>query len=77
VDGLDAVRLWREHQRGAHGALETLLAYNAADVLSLELLCLHACAAHGLELPPGEKKPRNPYRADPAILARLKAWRKI
>ncbi|MCL1916017.1 MAG: ribonuclease H-like domain-containing protein [Desulfovibrionaceae bacterium] len=76
VDGLDAVRLWREHQIGVPGALETLLAYNAADVLSLERLCLHACATHGLELPSGGKT-RNPYRADISILARLKAWRKI
>lgn len=31
VDGREAVRLWREHERGADGALERLIAYNRED----------------------------------------------
>jgi len=35
VSGEDAVRLWREHERGVDGALETLVAYNREDVVNL------------------------------------------
>jgi hypothetical protein len=35
LDGWDAVRLWRAHQAGQAGALDTLLAYNACDVINL------------------------------------------
>ena len=35
VDGFEAVRLWRAHQRGDPAALETLLAYNEADTCNL------------------------------------------
>ena len=31
VDGREAVRLWREHERGADGALERLIRYNRED----------------------------------------------
>ena len=31
VDGREAVRLWREHERGADGALERLIEYNQED----------------------------------------------
>lgn len=31
VDGREAVRLWREHERGADGALERLIEYNRED----------------------------------------------
>jgi uncharacterized protein YprB with RNaseH-like and TPR domain len=31
VDGREAVRLWREHERGVDGALERLVAYNQED----------------------------------------------
>jgi uncharacterized protein YprB with RNaseH-like and TPR domain len=31
VDGREAVRLWREHERGVDGALERLIAYNRED----------------------------------------------
>lgn len=52
ADGLMAVRLWREYESsGLESALETLLAYNAEDVFSLEFLCLYACAALGSALP--------------------------
>jgi uncharacterized protein YprB with RNaseH-like and TPR domain len=36
VDGLEAVRLWRAHERGDAGALDRLLAYNDADTRNLE-----------------------------------------
>ena len=38
VDGLEAIRLWQAHEVGSPNALDRLLAYNAQDVLSLELL---------------------------------------
>jgi uncharacterized protein YprB with RNaseH-like and TPR domain len=51
VDGYMAILLWNEYCRtGRESVLDTLLAYNAEDVLSLETLCLHACARHGLDL---------------------------
>lgn len=36
LDGYDAVRLWRQHERGVDGALERLLEYNAQDVINLQ-----------------------------------------
>ena len=36
VDGFMAVLLWREYRKGNERALETLLAYNAADAVNLE-----------------------------------------
>ena len=36
ISGEDAVRLWREHERGVDGALETLVAYNREDAANLE-----------------------------------------
>jgi hypothetical protein len=39
VDGFEAVRLWRRHERGDRAALEKLLLYNLTDVVNLvELL---------------------------------------
>jgi len=35
LDGFDAVRLWHLHQRGHRGALQTLVRYNAEDVMVL------------------------------------------
>jgi len=35
LDGYDAVKLWRAHRRGAEGALDVLLRYNAADTTNL------------------------------------------
>ena len=40
MDGFDAVRLWHAHEHGDKTALPKLLAYNAQDVLSLELLMI-------------------------------------
>lgn len=42
IDGYDAVRLWRMHEKGVPGALETLLTYNAEDVVVLEPLLVRA-----------------------------------
>lgn len=36
LDGYDAVRLWRLHERGMDGALERLLEYNAQDIINLQ-----------------------------------------
>ncbi len=42
LNGFDAVRLWRLHEEHHAGALETLLTYNAEDVLILEPLLVEA-----------------------------------
>lgn len=77
VDGYTAVQLWREYTRaGNPAALETLLAYNAEDVFSLEYLSHYACARHGFPVEgcavdePFDK-PANPFRADTRLVARL------
>ena len=36
ISGRDAVRLWREHERGVDGALETLISYNREDAVNLK-----------------------------------------
>ncbi len=81
ADGYFAVVLWREYVRSGDPALlETLLAYNAADVLALPVLLAHAindllaatpfADRFALPIPePGD----NPHRPDPAVLRRL-AW---
>jgi len=38
ISGRDAVRLWREHERGADGALDTLISYNREDARNLQTL---------------------------------------
>ena len=38
LDGFDAVRMWRMWELGSQGALDTLIRYNAEDVLSLPKL---------------------------------------
>lgn len=38
LSGWDAVRLWRQYERGSDRALETLIAYNREDVVNLEFL---------------------------------------
>jgi len=38
ISGEDAVRLWREHERGQDGSLETLISYNREDTKNLETL---------------------------------------
>jgi uncharacterized protein len=81
ADGYFAVALWREYERrGDPAVLETLLAYNAADVLALPVLLAHAindllaatpfAGRYALSVPrPGA----NPHSPDSAVLRRL-AW---
>ena len=81
ADGYFAVVLWREYVRSGDPALlETLLAYNAADVLALPVLLAYAINdllqttpfADRFSLPiprPGH----NPHSPDPTVLRRL-AW---
>jgi len=38
ISGQDAVRLWREHERGQDGSLETLISYNREDTVNLQTL---------------------------------------
>ena len=79
VDGYFAVVLWREYQRtGREAVLETLLAYNAADVIGLETLLIHAVNECLLSTPfahlhslPVPRPGRNPHQPDTAVLRRL------
>ena len=72
VDGYTAVQLWREYTRAGYaGALETLLAYNAEDVFSLEFLSHYACDWHGFPVPGDHEKPENPFRPDAVLVAKL------
>ena len=78
VDGYAAVLLWRAFEAtGRREVLETLLAYNVQDVLSLEVLLhlaynmkLEQMGARkvGLEVPPLSD---NPFRADRNVLREL------
>lgn len=79
VDGLAAVWLWQNYERsGDRRCLETLLAYNAADVLGLEFLAEYALALlHPRpESPPPSpesvRKDLNPFAPHPEIIARLR-----
>ncbi|MBP1988086.1 uncharacterized protein YprB with RNaseH-like and TPR domain [Halolamina salifodinae] len=38
ISGRDAVRLWKEHERGEDGSLETLISYNREDAVNLRTL---------------------------------------
>ena len=84
VDGLMAVRLWWEYENsGNPRALETLLAYNVADVLSLEVLAEYALRRK-CELEPHWETDRsplpsvreelNPFTPDPRLLRKLGGW---
>lgn len=79
LDGYFAVLLWHEYQAtGDERALETLLAYNAADVLSMPLLLAHAYEARLRETPffttplPRPEIPKNPHQACPEIIRRIR-----
>ena len=75
VDGWDAVRLWREYERtGERRVLETLLAYNVADVLGLEYLAEYAWRRNRGEAPPPVRvrHERNPFVPDRQVLRRLR-----
>ncbi|KTG30752.1 ribonuclease H-like domain-containing protein [Haloferax profundi] len=55
ISGRDAVRLWREYERGDDSSLETLVSYNREDTVNLERLMetvtdrLHTRACEGLD----------------------------
>lgn len=76
VDGWSAVLLWREWERtGDERVLQTLLAYNAADVLSLEVLLAHALDELLADTPfaadltvPIPEMAENPFRPDPEVV---------
>lgn len=76
VDGWSAVLLWREWERtGDRRVLDTLLAYNAADVLSLEVLLIHALDELLLATPfaaeltlPIPAMAANPFTPDPEVV---------
>lgn len=80
VDGYFAVLLWQEFlNTGNEAALETLLAYNAADVIGLELLLHHALAAKFADTPFGPRYPvimpelaRNPHTPDVDLVRYMK-----
>lgn len=79
LDGYFAVLLWQEYEtRGDEQALETLLAYNAADVLFMPLLLNFAYAARLEQTPfrtmPGLqlKTAANPYKAHPGVINRIR-----
>lgn len=80
VDGYFAVLLWKEYRdTGDERYLETLLAYNVADVLSLEALLVHACNArledtpfHALQALEPPVAPANPHRADAAVIEHIR-----
>jgi uncharacterized protein YprB with RNaseH-like and TPR domain len=42
LDGWDAVRLWREWERGSRASLDLLKAYNREDIVNLERLARYA-----------------------------------
>ncbi|MEX0886096.1 MAG: ribonuclease H-like domain-containing protein [Phycisphaeraceae bacterium] len=80
VDGYFAVLLWAEYQRtGSSAALETLLAYNVEDVLTLERLAVLAynakledtpfAATHRLDAP---VVAANPFAADHRLIERIR-----
>lgn len=77
IDGWDAVRLWRAYERtGDRRVLETLLAYNVADVLSLELLADHAvrrCETGAEEAPDkaGLRRDLNPHTPHREVIRRV------
>ena len=81
LDGMFAVLLWHEYDTtGDPAALETLLAYNAADAVNLELLMVHAFNTLARDETPFGPEMRVPdpvlphveHAADAALVRRLK-----
>jgi uncharacterized protein YprB with RNaseH-like and TPR domain len=81
VDGFFAVRLWRDYIRhGNDKALETLLAYNAEDVVNLETLMILAYNlnvgntpfAADRQLPLPDDKPPIPFQPHTPTIHRLR-----
>ena len=82
VDGYVAVLLWNEYRRRNNlKALETLLAYNIQDTLSLHALMVHAhnakvkatpfSASHSLASP---SLPEPPFKPDRETVERVLPW---
>jgi uncharacterized protein YprB with RNaseH-like and TPR domain len=80
IDGYFAVLLWAEYQRtGKEAALETLLAYNVEDVLTLERLAVLAYNRKLEQTPfagsrqlPQPKTAANQFRADQRLIGNLR-----
>lgn len=80
VDGYFAVLLWQEYQKtGNRKALETLLAYNIADTVNLEILMVEAYNLHVKKTPfaashqlPPPSPPDIPFATDRHLIARIK-----
>ena len=80
VDGFFAVLLWHDYQRGNQKALDTLLAYNALDVINLEILMIMAYNFKLAKTPLGPERrlslptsPPLPFTADQATIQRLRS----
>jgi len=79
VDGFFAVMLWNDYRKKRNPkSLETLLAYNIEDVLSLEYLMVKAYNKKLAEIPLNldrlttPKAPDNPFEVDAVTVNRLK-----
>ena len=79
VDGYFGVLLWHEYARKKNRkALETLLAYNIADTVNLEILMVKAYNLKLLETPfpelqlPAPASPPLPFSADAELISRLR-----
>jgi hypothetical protein len=78
VNGFMAVLLWNEYRRGNEKALDTLLAYNIADAVNLEILSVKAYNMYLKSTPFGDDlrldlpdSPDIPYRPDQRIIRKL------
>jgi len=69
VDGFFAVLLWHDYQRGNAKALDTLLAYNALDVINLEALMVMAYNFKLAQTPLGPVSEMGASRSDAAPAA--------
>ena len=80
IDGFFAVSLWEEYQRiGNRKALETLLAYDIQDTVTLESLMvttynlkLRQTSFHATHLIEAPSLPVNPFSADLATVEKIK-----
>ena len=81
VDGYMAVLLWHEYKKSRDPkVLDTLLAYNVEDVLTLENLAVFAYNQKLKQTPfykilrlPAPVQPENPFQADVRLIDRLKS----
>lgn len=79
VDGFFAVLLWNDYKEKRRSkSLETLLAYNIQDVLSLEYLMIEAYNQKIKSIPfeiqqlKPASPPANPFEPDPSTISRIK-----